>query len=64
MKKGDSVVDAADDDDKVRTNAAQNCVTATLCTGNSSSGLSIYSSPLLSAERCGGAGYRWSTQQI
>ncbi len=54
MKVEDAVVDAADEDDKVKTSASQNCATATLCTWNSSSGLSIYSSPLLSAERCGG----------
>jgi hypothetical protein len=47
LKKGDAV-DDADDDDEVRISESQNSV-------NSSSGLSIYSSSLISAEiQCGG----------
>jgi hypothetical protein len=55
LKKGDAV-DDADDDDEVRTSESQYSV-------NSSSGLSIYSSSLISAEMCGGggAGNRQST---
>ncbi len=49
---GDVVADA-DDDDEVRTSVSQNHPTATPST-EESSGLNLYSSPLISAERCGG----------
>ncbi len=45
------------DDDEVSSSVpTQNCVTATLSTEELSSGLSIYSSPLVSVERYGGGG--------
>jgi hypothetical protein len=47
MKKGD-VIDNADDDVEVRTSASHNQAT----------GLSIYSSPLISAEKVWGSGAR------
>jgi hypothetical protein len=48
LKKGDVA-----DDDEVRTSASQNHATQDCGLRNSSSGFSIYSSPLISAERCG-----------
>jgi hypothetical protein len=53
FKKGD-VINDPDDDEDARTSALQNRATAILSTENSSSGLSIYSSPLISSERWGG----------
>jgi hypothetical protein len=57
LKKG-YVDDDADDDDEVRTSASQNCATATLSTEEFFLGTQycIYSSPLISAERCVGGG--------
>jgi hypothetical protein len=51
LKKGDD--DADEFDDRVRTTVpSQNCATAIV--NNPPSGLYIYSSLLISAERCGG----------
>jgi hypothetical protein len=56
MKMRDVIIIADDDDDEVRTMRQQQCVLR-----NSSSGLSIYSSLLISAMSCKvRAGYRWS----
>jgi hypothetical protein len=51
LKKGDVADD--DDDNEVRTSASQNHATQDCGLRNSSSGFSIYSSLLISAERCG-----------
>ncbi len=59
MKKGDIVSDA-DDDDEVRTSVSENHATATLCTEEFflRTRYTVYSSPLISAERYGGGGGR------
>jgi hypothetical protein len=54
LKKRDDDHDEVDDE--VRTSASQSCATAHCILRNSSSGLSIYSSLLLSTERSGGGG--------
>jgi hypothetical protein len=46
LKKGD-IDNDADDDDNVRTSASQSRAMETLSTEGSSSGLSIYSPPLI-----------------
>ncbi len=57
---GDVIVIA--DDDEVRSNASQNRVTATLCTGKFSSGLSTYSSLLISVSENVGGGEEIDSQ--
>jgi hypothetical protein len=67
MFKKEDVDDDANDDDELRSSASQNHVTAALITKGFSSQDSVYISPLISAERCGGQEiddqcntYRWS----
>jgi hypothetical protein len=60
LKKGD-VDNNADDDDKVSTSGSGNLATEILSTEEFFLRTQpIYSSPLISAERCGGAENRWS----
>ncbi len=60
IKKEDVVVDADDDDEMQTLCITEPCDSNTTYMRNTSSGLSMYSSPLLSAERRGGTGYRRS----